>query len=81
MINTIVPPNSQQYPWNGCRFNARTFNADGTNYANVTSQHPGGANVLMGDASVRFVKGTINMSTWMALGTRAGGEVISSDSY
>jgi len=81
MINTIVPPNSPQYPWNGCRFNARNFNADGTHYSNVTSQHPGGANVLMGDASVRFVKGTINMSTWMSLGTRAGGEVISADSY
>lgn len=81
MINTVVPPNSQQYPWNGCRFNARTFNADGTNYSNVTSAHPGGANVLMGDGSVRFIKGTINMSTWMSLGTRAGGEVISADSF
>jgi prepilin-type N-terminal cleavage/methylation domain-containing protein/prepilin-type processing-associated H-X9-DG protein len=81
MINTIVPPNSQQYKWNGCRFNARTFNADGTNYSNVTSAHPGGANVMMGDGSVRFIKSTINMGTWMALGTRAGGEVVSADSY
>jgi prepilin-type N-terminal cleavage/methylation domain-containing protein/prepilin-type processing-associated H-X9-DG protein len=81
MINTIVPPNSTQYPWNGCRFNGANFNADGSAYANVTSAHPGGANVLMGDGSVRYIKSSINMATWMALGTRNGGEVISADSF
>ena len=35
----------------------------------------------MGDGSVRFIKESISMPTYMALGTRAGGEVISSDSY
>jgi hypothetical protein len=35
----------------------------------------------MGDGSVRFVKNSINLPTWMAMGTRAGGEVISADSY
>ncbi len=34
-----------------------------------------------GDGSVRFVKDTINVRTWWALGSRNGGEVISSDSY
>jgi prepilin-type processing-associated H-X9-DG protein len=42
------------------------------------SRHPGGANVLFGDGSVRFVKNTIDGGTWGAVGTRAGGEVISS---
>jgi prepilin-type N-terminal cleavage/methylation domain-containing protein/prepilin-type processing-associated H-X9-DG protein len=46
-----------------------------------SSRHPGGVNMLMGDGSVRFVKDTINIGTWQALGTRAGGEIISSDSY
>ena len=42
---------------------------------------PGGANVLMGDSSVRFIKQTINLLTWMALSSRSNGEVISADSY
>jgi hypothetical protein len=31
--------------------------------------------------SFRFVKNSVNMTTWWALGTRANNEVISSDSY
>ena len=46
-----------------------------------TSNHPGGVNVAMGDGSVKFIKDSIAMQTWWALGTKAGGEVISSDSY
>ena len=46
-----------------------------------SSMHPGGVNTLMGDGSVRFIKDTINLPTWRALGTVAGGEVISADSY
>jgi hypothetical protein len=38
-------------------------------------------NVLLADGSVRFVKNSISMQTWMALGTKAGGEVLSSDSF
>jgi prepilin-type N-terminal cleavage/methylation domain-containing protein/prepilin-type processing-associated H-X9-DG protein len=45
------------------------------------SLHPGGANVLMGDGSVRFVKQSINLLAWQALSSRANGEVISADSY
>ena len=43
--------------------------------------HPGGANVLMGDGSVRFIKQSINLLAWQALSSRAGGEVVSADSY
>jgi len=46
-----------------------------------TSNHPGGVNVCMADGSVRFVKDSVNLPAWWALGTRAGGEVVSSDSY
>ena len=41
-----------------------------------SSRHPGGVNVLMGDGSVKFVKDSIDLATWRALGTRAGGEII-----
>ena len=45
------------------------------------SLHPGGANVLMGDGSVRFIKQSINLLAWQALSSRAVGEVISADVY
>ena len=45
------------------------------------SFHPGGVNMAFCDGSVRFIKSTINQQTFMALGTRNLGEVISSDSY
>ena len=47
----------------------------------ANSRHPGGVNVGLGDGSVRFVKDTVNIQAWRALGTRNGGEVISADSY
>jgi prepilin-type processing-associated H-X9-DG protein len=45
------------------------------------SLHPGGANVLMGDGSVRFVRQSINLMTWAAMSSRGNGEVISADAY
>lgn len=61
-----------------------------------SSRHPGGANLLFADGSVRFAKSVLGNngtnpdgSTYdspasrvlQALGTRAGGEVVSSDAY
>ncbi len=48
---------------------------------NMCSYHPGGANVLMCDGSVKFLKDSTNMQTLWALGTRANGEVIDASSY
>ena len=50
-------------------------------YQNTSSNHPGGCNVLFGDGSVKFIKGSIDIKIWWGLGTRNGGEVISADSY
>jgi prepilin-type N-terminal cleavage/methylation domain-containing protein/prepilin-type processing-associated H-X9-DG protein len=47
----------------------------------ASSKHPGGVNALFADGSVHFIKNTVNPITWYGLGTIAGGEVISSDSY
>jgi len=45
------------------------------------SYHSGGVNTLFCDGSVKFIKDSVNIQTWRALGTRAGGEVISADAY
>ena len=52
-------------------------------FAAVTarSYHPGGVYALMGDGSVKFVKDSINGYIWRALGSVAGGEVVSAESY
>ncbi|WP_165251129.1 DUF1559 domain-containing protein [Paludisphaera soli] len=47
----------------------------------LSSLHPGGANILLADGSVRFLKDSVALETVWALGTRAGGEIISSDAY
>ena len=45
------------------------------------SHHPGGCNFAFVDGSVHFLKQTINMFTYCALGSRNGGEIVSSDQY
>jgi len=45
------------------------------------SNHPGGVNVTFADGSVRFIKDTVGLQAWWAIGTRAGNETVSSDSY
>jgi prepilin-type N-terminal cleavage/methylation domain-containing protein len=41
---------------------------------NARSFHPGGVNILLGDASVHFVSDSIDGKVWRALGTPDGGE-------
>jgi prepilin-type N-terminal cleavage/methylation domain-containing protein/prepilin-type processing-associated H-X9-DG protein len=52
-------------------------------YANTgfKSHHPGGANFAFVDGSVHFLKQSIAMTTYCALGSRNGGEVVSADAY
>jgi hypothetical protein len=38
------------------------------------SKHPGGAQFVLGDASVRFINESISTVVWRAAGTRNGGE-------
>ena len=47
----------------------------------ANSLHPGGVNVCFADGSVHFVKSSISLQAWWGLGTRNGGELISSDRY
>jgi prepilin-type N-terminal cleavage/methylation domain-containing protein/prepilin-type processing-associated H-X9-DG protein len=57
----------------GCRF---SYAGHG-----FKSRHPGGANMLFADGSVHFIKATISRAIYAALGSRAGNEVVSADSY
>jgi len=81
MFHTVVPPNSKQYAWNSCRDQCGGCGGDDSIFSNAQSNHSGGVNTLMSDGSVRFVKDSINMQTWWAIGTRAGGEVVDANSY
>ncbi|MBX6311952.1 MAG: DUF1559 domain-containing protein [Isosphaeraceae bacterium] len=82
--NTVIPSvnSGQQYDIDFTSSRLGTSDTRQT-YLVVTSRsyHPGGVNTLMLDGSVRFAKSSISQATWRALGTRAGGEVISFDSY
>ncbi len=48
---------------------------------NACSFHSGGVNVGFCDGSVKFIKDSVSLGTWGAIATKAGGEVISADSY
>jgi prepilin-type N-terminal cleavage/methylation domain-containing protein/prepilin-type processing-associated H-X9-DG protein len=71
----IMPPNtwSCEYDWTVGPGDAGAYTA--------SSHHPGQAHVLFLDGSVHGIKGSVSPNIWWALGTRDGGEVISSDSY
>lgn len=61
--------------------NAHTPNAPGAGVDGFWGQHHGASNFLFGDGSVRPIRTQINQFTFSALGSRAAGEVLGSDSY
>ncbi len=83
-INNKYRPMICTGPWQpaGCRNVGVTVqgNNAGAN-DEIFSFHPGGANVAMGDGSVRFLKDSINLVTLRSLVSLSGGEVVSADSF
>ncbi|MFO0950283.1 MAG: DUF1559 domain-containing protein [Isosphaeraceae bacterium] len=79
MYNHIFAPNSSTYDCNS----GQSFHDSPNELSTATarSYHPGGVNTLNADGSVRFIKGSVNLGVWRALGTRAGGEILSADSF
>ena len=70
----VMPPNT----WS-CDYGAGGASIRGAHTA--SSRHSGGINLLMCDGSVKFVKDSVNVPVWWALGTLANGEVVSADGY
>ena len=63
----------------GVTFPHPYYGTEGTSEAYAF--HPGGANFLFGDGSVKFVKDTIPIRIFAKLVTRAGGEITSAEQY
>jgi prepilin-type processing-associated H-X9-DG protein len=70
----VMPPNRP-----ACAVGAGFGAAD--SFIGPSSWHPGGVNLLLMDGSVRFVKDSVSLDVWAALGTRARGEVLSADAF
>jgi prepilin-type N-terminal cleavage/methylation domain-containing protein/prepilin-type processing-associated H-X9-DG protein len=77
--NVLVAPNSN-YP--NCGYHQWGGENDGSygNYG-LSSYHSGGANILLADGSVRFIKNTTNQITLWGLGSRNQNEVIDASSF
>ena len=71
--NHYLTRNSPKYD---CIINDPTNGFTASGWRAARSRHAPGVNLLLGDGSVRFVRDGVAPATWMALGTRAGGEVI-----
>jgi prepilin-type N-terminal cleavage/methylation domain-containing protein/prepilin-type processing-associated H-X9-DG protein len=66
----------------GCYFTgSKTAGHPTSTVIGASSNHPGGANVAFLDGSVKFVKDSVSQATWWAISTKAGGEVVSADSF
>jgi len=75
--NVVLPPNSK-YP--NCNTHASgTIESPGV--FGSSSHHPGGANIMMLDGSVRFLKDSVNQQTVWAIGSMAQGEIVSADAF
>ena len=76
---TTVPMNTVSGPYyNRTITDTPTLNlimTTGPLYA-FKSKHPGGCNFVLCDGSTRFIRQSVAMPTYMALGSRNGGEVV-----
>ncbi|MGE3805372.1 MAG: DUF1559 domain-containing protein [Gemmataceae bacterium] len=80
LFSTLYPPNTtaaDRLQW--CSTIPRAPCSATTTDINLSarSYHPGGVNVAFADGSTRFLSDNIDPTTYQALGTRAGGEVLS----
>ena len=79
VANMALTPNSN-FP-NCNTWPTKNLGPAGSGIYSSRSYHPGGVNTLFADGSVKFIKDSIADTTWWAIGTKNGGEVISADTY
>jgi prepilin-type N-terminal cleavage/methylation domain-containing protein/prepilin-type processing-associated H-X9-DG protein len=81
--NSTVPDNLDYYCVNMPAQNQPcvAVGSYGVQFLGSRSHHPGGVNSLFADGSVKFIKSTVSLPIWQALGSIQGAEVISSDSF
>jgi prepilin-type N-terminal cleavage/methylation domain-containing protein/prepilin-type processing-associated H-X9-DG protein len=75
----IQTPNKRPCIWSN--YNNSSPNTGISGLFGAGSYHPGGVNVVFLDGSVKFVKDSVSPQTWWSIATKAGGEVISADSF
>jgi prepilin-type processing-associated H-X9-DG protein len=66
VVNWAIPDGDPKMP----------VSTAGSQYSAARSRHAGGVNVAFCDGSIRFIRDSISLATWQALGTMDGGEVL-----
>jgi hypothetical protein len=77
LYNHYYPPNHKQPDCMGVMISgAPAVMYTGFGWRAARSRHSAGVNVLSGDGASRFVSSQIDLLTWRAVSTRAGGETL-----
>src|SRR5262245_9578146 len=90
MFLTYTQPNSttqdvllgcetRMAPNNPFKLNCTQNQTDGNTWAAARSKHSGGVNASFADGSVKFIRNSVDLAVWRALGTKSGGEVATLD--
>ncbi len=77
--NVLLPPNPKTPNCDSSTVASNTLQNPGM--WGLASHHSGGANVLICDGSVKFLKDSISQPTLWALGSISQGEIVSADAY
>ena len=72
LFTMLLPPNSKD---------TDCMHSHTNGMLTARSRHPGGVNGLLADGSVRYFKDSVRREIWWALGSKAGGEVLSSGDF